>query len=169
MVGKELYQYIMLVFKDYSIRKKVKKGMEQAISAAEWQVMRVLWAHPGSTSLFIIQALEDGFDWQPATIKTLLGRLRKKNYLSMEKVDTRYHYWPLVGEGEHLNLQVQTILENSCSTKNVDLVRHLLQVGSYSKADLEDIQKEIRVQIATAGDRLVCHCLPGQCTCGHHH
>ena len=57
--------------------------MEQPISGAEWQVMRVLWAHPGSTSQFITQALQAGFDWQPATVKTLLGRLRKKHYLRM--------------------------------------------------------------------------------------
>ena len=55
--------------------------MEQTISAAEWQVMRVLWAQPGTTSQEIIQALQEGFDWQATTVKTLLGRLRKKNYL----------------------------------------------------------------------------------------
>ncbi|WP_193437657.1 BlaI/MecI/CopY family transcriptional regulator, partial [Streptococcus suis] len=59
--------------------------MEQTISAAEWQVMRVLWAYPGATSQEIIQALQEGFDWQATTIKTLLGRLRKKNYLRMDK------------------------------------------------------------------------------------
>ncbi len=59
--------------------------MEQTISAAEWQVMRVLWAQPGATSQEIIQALQEGFDWQATTIKTLLGRLRKKNYLRMAK------------------------------------------------------------------------------------
>ena len=52
--------------------------MEQTISAAEWQVMRVLWAQPGTTSQEIIQALKEGFDWQATTVKTLLGRLRKK-------------------------------------------------------------------------------------------
>lgn len=101
--------------------------MEHPISGAEWQVMRVLWAHPGPTSQFIIQALQDGFDWQPATVKTLLGRLRKKHYLRMEKVGTKYHYWPLLAEEDHLRLQLQAILDNSCSTKNADLVVSLLE------------------------------------------
>ncbi len=68
---------------------------EKSISAAEWQVMRVVWAHSGSTSNYIIRTLQEGFDWQPATIKTLLGRLRKKGYLEMEKIETTYHYRPL--------------------------------------------------------------------------
>lgn len=106
--------------------------MEQPISGAEWQVMRVLWAHPGSTSQFIIQALQAGFDWQPATVKTLLGRLRKKHYLRMEKLETKYHYWPLLAEEDHLRLQLQAILDNSCSTKNASLVASLLELGSFS-------------------------------------
>ena len=143
--------------------------MEQPISGAEWQVMRVLWAHPGSTSQFIIQALQDGFDWQPATVKTLLGRLRKKHYLRMEKVETKYHYWPLLAEEDHLRLQLQAILDNSCSTKNASLVVSLLEQGSYSQSDLQMLQQTIASRLKDAPETLICHCLPGQCTCGHHH
>lgn len=142
--------------------------MEQTISGAEWQAMRVLWAHPGSTSQFIIQALQQGFDWQPATIKTLLGRLRKKNYLRMEKEGTKYRYWPLIGEKEHLHVQLQTILENSCATKNGELLLCLLEAGSYAQEDLEAIRQKVADLSATAPAKVACNCLPGQCTCGHH-
>ena len=143
--------------------------MEHPISGAEWQVMRVLWAHPGPTSQFIIQALQDGFDWQPATVKTLLGRLRKKHYLRMEKVGTKYHYWPLLAEEDHLRLQLQAILDNSCSTKNADLVVSLLEQGSFSQSDLQMLQQAIASRLKDAPETLICHCLPGQCTCVHHH
>lgn len=143
--------------------------MEAVISPSEWQVMRVLWAYPGSTSQFIIQSLQEEFDWQPATIKTLLGRLRKKAYLRMDKEEKKYRYWPLIGEEEHLRLQLQTILENSCSTKNTDLVLELLIAGSYSQGGLQQIRATIDELLPKAPEKLTCHCLPGQCTCGHHH
>lgn len=143
--------------------------MEHAISGAEWQVMRVLWAHPGSTSQFIIQALQAGFDWQPATIKTLLVRLRKKNYLRMDKVETKYHYWAMISEEEHLRIQLQTILENSCSTKNSDLLVSLLETGTFSQTDLKVIGQKVEEMRVSAPVSLSCHCLPGQCTCGHYH
>lgn len=143
--------------------------MEAMISPSEWQVMRVLWAHPGATSQFIIQALQEGFDWQPATIKTLLGRLRKKSYLRMDKEEKKYRYWPLVDEEEHLRLQLQTILENSCSTRNVYLLLELLDAGTYSRKDLELIHERVKESIPKAPETLICHCLPGQCTCGHDH
>lgn len=107
--------------------------MEQTISAAEWQVMRVLWAQPGTTSQEIIQALQEGFDWQATTIKTLLGRLRKKNYLRMAKETSKYHYYPLISEEEHLQGQVELLLATICSTKQGQLVEKLLDTGTFSQ------------------------------------
>ncbi|MGT2911407.1 BlaI/MecI/CopY family transcriptional regulator [Streptococcus cameli] len=139
--------------------------MDTAISGAEWQVMRVLWANPGATSTDVVQALEAGFDWQPVTIKTLLGRLRKKGYLKMEKIEKKYRYWPCVNEEHHLHAQLTILLENSCSTKNADLVFQLLKQGSFSRKDLEKIAREVEVLLPKAPETIPCHCLPGQCTC----
>ncbi|MCP1639858.1 CopY/TcrY family copper transport repressor [Streptococcus gallinaceus] len=143
--------------------------IEQIMSAAEWQAMRVVWAHPGSNSQFIISSLQEGFDWQAATIKTLLGRLRKKGYLEMEKVGTTYRYQPLVTEKEHLSGQIQTILDNVCSTKNGQLVEALLEQGQFSTSDLHKILSKIENLTKNSPETLICHCLSGQCTCGHHH
>ncbi|MGQ7354138.1 CopY/TcrY family copper transport repressor [Streptococcus suis] len=142
--------------------------MEQAISAAEWQVMRVLWAQPGTTSQEIIQALQEGFDWQATTIKTLLGRLRKKNYLRMAKETSKYHYYPLISEEEHLQGQVELLLATICSTKQGQLVEKLLDTGTFSQKSLENIASKISQLQKTAPESIVCQCLPGQCTCGHH-
>ncbi|HFI0702941.1 TPA: CopY/TcrY family copper transport repressor [Streptococcus suis] len=142
--------------------------MEQTISTAEWQVMRVLWAHPGATSQEIIQALQEGFDWQATTIKTLLGRLRKKNYLRMAKETSKYHYYPLINEEEHLQGQVELLLATICSTKQGQLVEKLLDTGVFSKKSLENLASKISQLQRTAPEQIACRCLSGQCTCGHH-
>ena len=143
--------------------------MEQTISAAEWQVMRVLWAQPGTTSQEIIQALQEGFDWQATTVKTLLGRLRKKNYLRMAKETSKYHYYPLISEEEHLQGQVVLLLATICSTKQGQLVEKRLDTVTFSQKSLENIVSKISQLQKTAPESIVCQCLPGQCTCGHHH
>ncbi|HEL1739110.1 TPA: CopY/TcrY family copper transport repressor [Streptococcus suis] len=142
--------------------------MEQTISAAEWQVMRVLWAQPGATSQEIIQALQEGFDWQATTIKTLLGRLRKKDYLRMVKEASKYHYYPLISEEEHLQGQVELLLAIICSTKQGQVVENLLDTGIFSKKTLEKLAIKIRQLQESAPEHVVCQCLAGQCTCGHH-
>ena len=143
--------------------------MEQTISAAEWQVIRVLWAPPGTSSQEIIQALQGGFDWQATTVKTLLGRLRKKNYVRMAKETSKYHYYPLISEEEHLQGQVELLLATICSTKQGQLVEKLLDTGTFSQKSLENIVSKISQLQKTAPESIVCQCLPGQCTCGHHH
>lgn len=142
---------------------------EQTISAAEWQVMRVVWAHPESTSNYIIMSLQEGFDWQPATIKTLLGRLRKKGYLEMEKIATSYYYRPLISEEAHLQGQIRLLLDNMCSTKHGYLVQEILQAGQFSEKDMVSIENLAQKMERDAPAKVACHCLKGQCTCGCHH
>ncbi|MER0123830.1 CopY/TcrY family copper transport repressor [Streptococcus sp. ZJ93] len=143
--------------------------MEQMISAAEWQVMRVIWARPGRTSSQIILALQEGFDWQVSTVKTLLGRLRKKSYLEMKKVSGQYYYYPLIEEKEHVQLQLQLLLNTMCSTKHGELVGQLLELGHFSRSDLQSLGERIVQQELSAPEQIACHCLAGQCTCHHHH
>lgn len=50
----------------------------QQISAAEWEVMRVVWTYGTVKSSDIIMILGKGRKWSDSTIKTLIGRLVKK-------------------------------------------------------------------------------------------
>lgn len=141
---------------------------EETMSAAEWQVMRVLWATPAATSQQIVTALQEGFDWQPATIKTMLGRLRKKGLLRMEKLGSKYHYTALITEEDHLSNQIDTLLATMCTTKHAKIVEQVLAKGSFSRSAIEQLNAQLTHLALTAPERLTCHCLAGQCTCHCH-
>ena len=51
------------------------------ISDSEWEVMRVIWTLGQANAQQITQILADSMDWKVATVKTLLGRLVKKEAL----------------------------------------------------------------------------------------
>lgn len=140
--------------------------MRQTISAAEWQVMRVLWAGPGRSSQEIVRALQEGFDWQASTIKTLLSRLKAKDYLKMEKLDGKYRYYPLVGEEEQVQEQIETLLAAVCRTKHAHLVQEMLRTASLSQSQLSQIKDCIQTVEQVAPERIDCYCLAGQCSCG---
>ena len=76
--------------------------MERNISAAEWRVMQVLWAHSEpQTSAEIVQKTKNGRERSPRTIKTLLQRLVAKGFVdfTVDPNDSRvYHYFPKVNE-----------------------------------------------------------------------
>ncbi len=58
-------------------------------SVGRMGVMRVLWAYPHSRSTEV-ERLEVDFDWKPATVKTLLNRLKTKELISMEKIEGKF-------------------------------------------------------------------------------
>lgn len=62
---------------------KVKTPVK--ISDSEWEIMRVIWTLGQTTAQEITQILADSMDWKPATIKTLLGRLVKKEVIWTEQ------------------------------------------------------------------------------------
>ena len=70
------------------------------ISSAEWEVMRVLWAKGQATSSEIIAILAKKLDWSASTVKTLLGRLADKGYLTSQRQGRGFIYQASLGEDE---------------------------------------------------------------------
>ena len=66
-----------------------------AISSAEWEVMRVLWAKGQATSSEIIEILAKKLDWSASTVKTLIGRLADKGYLTSQRQAVSYTHLTL--------------------------------------------------------------------------
>lgn len=141
---------------------------QQNISQAEWQVMRVLWAYPHSRSTEVVERLEADFDWKPATVKTLLNRLKTKEFISMEKIEGKFYYDALILEDEHLENSWRTLLDNMCNTKHGDLVISILESNQFSQTDLSRILDVVKEKQVQAPKTIQCNCPPGQCTCGAH-
>ncbi len=55
------------------------------ISDSEWEIMRVIWTLGQSTAQEITQILAESMEWKAATVKTLLGRLVKKEAVWTEQ------------------------------------------------------------------------------------
>ena len=136
------------------------------MSQAERQVMRVLWAHPGSRSQEIIQLLEGDFAWKAATIKTLLNRLKEKQLLDMvKKSDGKFHYYPLLAEEEQVQKEGRDWLSKICARKRGAHLADLIQATNLSQKDLQVLQALLLEKLEKAPDSLACDCKPGQCNC----
>lgn len=81
------------------------------ITEAEWQIMRVLWSKSPVTSNYIIETLGEKMGWSPTTIKTLLGRLVKKNAINFEPKKSTYYYYPLVTEKDCMKIEIQSLVK----------------------------------------------------------
>ena len=66
------------------------KSEKPEISNAEFDVLDVIWDDSPVTANEVIERLNQRKNWHDKTVKTLLGRLVKKEVLSFEKQQRQY-------------------------------------------------------------------------------
>ena len=141
--------------------------LSHTISTSERQVLRVIWANPKCNSTFIIDALATNFNWQAATIKTLINRLLKKEFI-ITTSKRPYQYIATLTEEELLDLECDELLSHVCQKRQGELLILLIQKAQLSKQDIHLLQKLLQEKEIDAPEQLACTCIPGQCRCCHH-
>ena len=137
-----------------------------AISSAEWEVMRVLWAKGQATSSEIIEILAKKLDWSASTVKTLIGRLADKGYLTSQRQGRGFIYQASLGEDEANFQALEAVFDKIRLTKHSDLLGQLIAKTPMTQADVDKLQALLLAKAPV--DQVVCDCVPGQCACGHH-
>ena len=136
------------------------------ISRAEWEVMRVLWTKGETTSTEITKILSTKQDWSASTVKTLLGRLADKGYLTSRREGRTFLYQAVLNEEEANLTAVNEVLSKICLTKHSQLLGELIQQTPMTKEQIKDLQDIIASKVSV--ERVQCDCQPGQCHCASH-
>lgn len=111
------------------------------ISDAEWKVMKVIWAKSPITANQVVERLADEESWQPKTIKTLLNRLVKKKAIGYEPNGREYHYHPLVGECECVNLESRSFLKRVYGGAVKPMLAALIESERLSAEDIKELKQ----------------------------
>ena len=136
------------------------------ISSAEWEVMRVLWAMGQATSSEIIAILSKKLDWSASTVKTLIGRLADKGYLTSQRQGRGFIYQASLGEDEANFQALEAVFDKICLTKHSDSLVQLMSTSPMTQTYVFKFQALLAAKEPV--DQVVCDCVPGQCACGHH-
>ena len=136
------------------------------ISSAEWEVMRVLWTKGEATSTEITKILSTKQDWSASTVKTLLGRLADKGYLTSRREGRTYLYQAILNEEEANFTAVNEVLSKICLTKHHHLLGQLIQQTAMTREQMKDLQEILASKVSV--ERVQCDCQPGQCHCASH-
>lgn len=136
------------------------------ISSAEWEVMRVLWTKGETTSTEITTILSTKQDWSASTVKTLLGRLADKGYLTSRREGRTYLYQAVLNEEEANLTAVQEVLSKICLTKHSQLLGKLIQQTPMTEEQMKGLQDLLASKVSV--ERVQCDCQPGQCHCASH-
>ncbi|MHC5269067.1 CopY/TcrY family copper transport repressor [Enterococcus sp. LJL98] len=136
------------------------------ISEAEWEVMRVIWTLEETDAATINELLSEKMGWKFATIKTLLGRLVKKEVLKTQQVGKKYLYSANVSEAETFHGAREALFSHICATKIGEHLVEMIQDVALTESDIRRLRQTLEQKEATA--RIVCDCIPGQCQCEKH-
>lgn len=113
------------------------------ISAAESLVMETLWRRQPLTAEDIFAEVGEAQGWAEPTLKTLLGRLLKKNAVSAEKEGRRYLYRPLVARADYVEAESQGLLDRLFDGRLAPLVSHFSERQRLTSEDIADLKRLI--------------------------
>ncbi len=114
---------------------------EVTISDAEWQVMNAIWDGQPMTSQDVVAALADRQDWAPATVKTMLHRLVKKQVLAYELDGNRYVYRARARRASCIREASRSFLDRVFGGEPAPLVAHFLRSAKLSPEDISQLRQ----------------------------
>ncbi len=114
------------------------------ISAAEWEVMKLLWKNNPLTSEKIINSLTNKMDWSTQTVKTFITRLLKKEAVGFDKIGRTYNYYPLISENECIKAENESFLQKVYDGAVGMLFTKFLEEESLSEKEIEELEQLLK-------------------------
>ena len=116
------------------------------ITGSELEVMKLLWrAEDALPVTEIREKLQKSKGWEPATIKTLVGRLVSKGVVCQEKRNV-FYYSPLITEKEYSAWATEDLITRLYNGSARDLVAALVNSDGLTQEDLDELLQMFKVE-----------------------
>ena len=114
------------------------------ISAAEWEVLKVVWKKSPCSAHEVVAALAPSKTWTMATIKTLLNRLHSKGALRFEKVGKSYLYHPAITEDQLRAAETDSFVDRVFDGSLSPIIAHFARSRKLSEQDLDELERILK-------------------------
>ena len=124
----------------------MSKDLACKITGSELEVMKLLWrAEDALPVTEIREKLQKSKGWEPATIKTLVGRLVSKGAVCQEKRNV-FYYSPLITEKEYSAWATEDLITRLYNGSARDLVAALVNSDGLTQEDLAELRPMFKVE-----------------------
>jgi BlaI family penicillinase repressor len=114
------------------------------ISDAEQAVMEVLWKESPLTAQDVVDRIDAGRAWSPATVRTLLGRLAGKGVIAHETDGRRYLYRPCLGRDDYVEEEARRLIDRLFGGRLTPLFAHMAERKVLTAEDITEISSIIK-------------------------
>jgi len=116
------------------------------ITGSELEIMKLLWrAEDALPVTEIREKLQKSKGWEPATIKTLVGRLVSKGVVCQEKRNV-FYYSPLITEKEYSAWATEDLITRLYNGSVRDLIAALVNSDGLTQEDLDELRQMFKVE-----------------------
>jgi BlaI family penicillinase repressor len=117
------------------------KNKRPAMSAAETEVLRLVWESQQATVQQVYDALPPNRRVTYVTIATLLRRLEEKGYLKHRVHGKAFIYAPAAKKEDVIRRTISDLVERLFGGNPVPLMQHLAQHSGISDEDIERLKE----------------------------
>jgi len=115
---------------------------KSVITAAELEVLKVLWLHQRLTSRDLTEQLYDEFNRSSmGTVQKLIARLEAKNMVSRDRSSSVHQFSAAVTREEVAGMQLEEFASRLSGGSLSPFVMHLVQAKRLSKKEKEQIRR----------------------------
>ena len=120
---------------------------------SELQVMQFIWSQNKKTpSKDVILEMEEKNSWKQTTTLTLISRLIKRDFLSVEKIGRYSYYEPKIAEKDYIQFETNNFMDTFYQGSLKNMLSLLNDNHKMKKDELEDIQEWLgHADIETTG------------------
>ena len=124
----------------------MSNDLPSKITGSELEIMKLLWrAEDALPVTEIREKLQKSKGWEPATIKTLVGRLVSKGVVCQEKRNV-FYYSPLITEKEYSAWATEDLITRLYNGSARDLVAALVNSDGLTQEDLDELRQMFKVE-----------------------
>ena len=109
---------------------------------SELQVMQFIWSQNKKiSSKDVILEMEEKNSWKQTTTLTLISRLIKRDFLSVEKIGRYSYYEPKIAEIDYIQFETNNFIDSFYQGSLKNMLSSLNDNHKIKKDELKDIQE----------------------------
>jgi BlaI family penicillinase repressor len=118
--------------------------MPQKISAAEWEVLNVLWDRSPAGAAEICAALAGKRRWHPKTVGTFLTRLVEKGVLKVRREGRANVYTPLKSREQCIRAESDSFLRRVFRGSFGPMLLHFVERAELSPEEIRELERALQ-------------------------
>lgn len=123
-----------------SIETMTAKKNTTALTDAEWEIMKVVWAEQPCTAGTVQEALEKSQGWAYSTVKTTMDRMLNKGYLKVKRIRNLQLFSAVLSEKRARGKELKRAIARAFDGATAPALHMLLEAGELNAEELKELK-----------------------------